>query len=415
MRIIVVPAAVLLLLLLSLHAARAQWQRVDAPVTSTVNFMMAYDSTGLLVATHGESSGLLISTDRGVSWRAVDSMDAIWSVAADGDTIWAGGERGSAYRSTDRGVTWSPIYVGLDDANELVLTKAGDLLFAGNYPTGSSATNLFRSSDGGLTWGPFSFATPDHLIRPVTALIGVDTTLVASVLEGGLFRSTDLGEQWAPADGVPYAIGTQAFAHASGTTWYAGSTGLYRSLLRIDSLDSLGSVDSLKSYDTVMTWSRIDGIERPYAVAAEGATIVVGMEDSVCVSIDSGATWQVYKGGLPVKGGNFFWGVAIMGDAIYAGAEQLWRMPRPMPVSSAPPVDRRPAPVDIVVGAGDILVRGGSGPVDVRVISLLGDQLAHARGSSAPVRIGGLHPGVYIVQACSGDAVRTAKVMVGNW
>jgi photosystem II stability/assembly factor-like uncharacterized protein len=106
-----------------------------------------------------------------------------------------------------------------------------------------SGGGVFRSTDGGDSWAPANDGlTNTHVL----ALAASGTTLFAGT-DGGVFRSIDDGASWTPVSGLSYTAipalavsGTSLFAAApgdgvfrspdDGVSWMAVNTGLMHEL-----------------------------------------------------------------------------------------------------------------------------------------------------------------------------------------
>jgi photosystem II stability/assembly factor-like uncharacterized protein len=155
---------------------------------------------GIYVA--GELGALLVSRDRGQSWKQVESgSKAHWrALSGCGRELWAVGSAGQFARSLDSGVTWQ---VGrVPNAPEptaapSVLYSAADLIGVicdenGQVTTAVHSGALLRSRDGGATWTRLeiepaqlgSVAHPDraHGLAFVKLLRAHDELLIVSLV-----------------------------------------------------------------------------------------------------------------------------------------------------------------------------------------------------------------------------------------
>jgi photosystem II stability/assembly factor-like uncharacterized protein len=144
------------------------------------------------------ASGVYKSTD-GASWTPANvglpPGLAAYSLVADGNTLYLGSSN-TVYRSMDAGGSWS--LAGAPTAAQpytvYTLLVSSGTLFAGLYGFGGTATNgLFKSTDGGTTWQPAQSGLPSN--APVFALAAAAGNLWAGT-QSGLYRSTDGGHTW---------------------------------------------------------------------------------------------------------------------------------------------------------------------------------------------------------------------------
>jgi photosystem II stability/assembly factor-like uncharacterized protein len=155
-----------------------------------------------------ETGGLFRSTDRGVSWKHIDSLPEFSTVAvafvpADPNVVIATvGEDtrvangGGIWRSTDAGLTWSQIPgpsapVGITDrlsAFEISIAPDNGTIYVGTQ------YGVSISHDKGATWTHADvFGTGD---RPVLSVLGQSGNRVLAAGPAGISRSSDGGATW---------------------------------------------------------------------------------------------------------------------------------------------------------------------------------------------------------------------------
>lgn len=233
-------------------------------------------------------SGLFRSTDGGANWTSANDGFANGQVkvmAASGDELLAM-SRGYFCRSTDQGSTWTENDTSFGgDASSLVFINSyafsvGQGVFRSTdagvhwtlqdsatryYPIGSIVSigsNIFAatsvgvsaSNDNGVSWHPVSsgmfsenISETEHIYPPIVCtLAALDTDLFAGTYGSGIFKSTNLGVSWTPADsGLPLngdtmvtamsAYGKNVFASVNaevylstdeGNSWIQANNGL---------------------------------------------------------------------------------------------------------------------------------------------------------------------------------------------
>jgi len=156
------------------------------------------------------------------------------------------------------------------------------------YLTG--ARGFYRSNDHGQTWARLGEALPDAPFSAI-AVVLQPTEIVAGVIEGEVFASSDAGENWQlrSAGLPPGKIGTVVADPAAGRLWAAGGDRLYRS---DDSAQSWRSVGQ----PLPQPGTRVRGI----AAFADGMTIVLATDRGVYRSTNTGNDWISIEGNLPV-------------------------------------------------------------------------------------------------------------------
>jgi HEAT repeat protein len=194
----------------------AAWQ---SPTSGTVELFRSTDDAGtwqplgVSVATWSSDGGdrlasftdtgsLLLSSDRGDSWRRVQTDLPIASMVWDGSgTLYLGTDGYGLYRLGDADALTSLAAPG----SELATSPVRHLAFADGRLFAATPTVLFTTDDGGLTW---SKSLPVAGGR-ISALAAVDRDIVFVGTETvGVSRSSDGGRTWQPAlDGLGLAAG----------------------------------------------------------------------------------------------------------------------------------------------------------------------------------------------------------------
>ncbi len=145
------------------------------------------------------SDGVFLSTDNGDNWKKLNINGGTRSMAINlnGD-IYVGNERG-LFRSIDNGVTWNWASVGLPYPNvsTLAINTSGDIY------SGTDSLGIFLSYDNGDTWSQVSNGLPGYTERNIftfylirTLVINSSGHVFAGTRGGGVYRSTDFGENW---------------------------------------------------------------------------------------------------------------------------------------------------------------------------------------------------------------------------
>jgi len=188
----------------------------------------------LYAATNNPFYGATVhkSRDLGQSWERAEEIGlpeesglklaAIWHVepglAAEPDTLWAGGDPGVLFSSKDAGVTWE-VNRGLLEhpTRERWQPGAGGMcchsiqLLDGTMYVGISAAGSFRSEDGGESWTPINKDVAAEFLPEKYPEVGqcVHKLLVHPKRPErlwqqnhcGVYRSDDRGDNWERLDG----------------------------------------------------------------------------------------------------------------------------------------------------------------------------------------------------------------------
>lgn len=179
-----------------------------------------------------ESGGVFRSTDNGANWEPINNglIDlAVNTVAVNSlghIFVGTGNEEyaapfGGVFRSTDNGENWTQINNGLSSPNvDIVAVDNSDHVFV--Y-TGYPLRRTFRSTNNGETWNPTHSEIPSALVQRIAFDHHND---VYAACTGGLFRSTDDGENWIRVNGVSYA---SDFLTTPDGNMYVGGIGVLKS------------------------------------------------------------------------------------------------------------------------------------------------------------------------------------------
>ncbi|MBN2392785.1 MAG: IPT/TIG domain-containing protein [Anaerolineae bacterium] len=193
-----------------------------------------------------EGGWLARSNDRGNSWQDLNIgqiISDVTSIVFDPvvtDTVyigtctihpfWSYGGGSGVFKSTDGGITWNPANAGLTYrcVRDLVIhPDLPQVLLAAINDPSPGAIGVFKSTDGGVTWDPSDTGLENSQVLGLT----IDPLMPSHVYAatwGGLFRSTDSGENWSRASGtfgqVPI-FSVSASAYEERTIVYVGTTG----------------------------------------------------------------------------------------------------------------------------------------------------------------------------------------------
>jgi photosystem II stability/assembly factor-like uncharacterized protein len=158
--------------------------------TRGLGAIWASSSTDVYIA--GPSGLILKSTDRGQSWRRLNTgvgedFFALWGVNA--NEVFAVGTHGYILRSTDQGVTWQRM---INMSTRDLTNVSGD--GRGNMVAVGKEGEVLTSTDHGVHWRIARVGLP-----PTASLFGVcvaGDVWYAAGLGATLIRSTDRGQTW---------------------------------------------------------------------------------------------------------------------------------------------------------------------------------------------------------------------------
>ena len=173
----------------------------------------------------GTNGDLFYSTNNGDSWQQLTHYQRDWGisgVAIIGDTIYIGRpEQESVFFSNDNGKSWEQIDNGLTDRDGPRLFASGTTLFA------QMRRHVFRLKAGEKSWTKLAIEDPWQKTTAesdITKFAVSGKTVYAATVDGGLFRSTNMGNWWRSIkpnamqdfDGELAAVGNTVFYIGSG-------------------------------------------------------------------------------------------------------------------------------------------------------------------------------------------------------
>ena len=265
-------------------------------------------------------AGNYVSNDTGATWAPIAGADTRLTVIAldpaNSQVMWGledANTLGSLWTTTDQGAHWSQVSMPQGNA---VYNLAYDPSTPTTLYASSMAFGVYKSTDGGSTWADSTVGItgvfPFDILADSTGAIYMGT-------EGtGIFKSTDGGATWVMKDaGIAVNLGgsgitAESMVEAStpGTLYETDQNTLYKTVDGGDtwaplSVNAVGSINSL-AVDPQQT-------QTVYAGSGGG---------QVLKSIDGGANWTASVSGLPVDA---VFSLAVDptdSNVLYAGGQQ---------------------------------------------------------------------------------------------
>jgi photosystem II stability/assembly factor-like uncharacterized protein len=274
-----------------------QWTALGNPETGTLRQILVHPSDTSISLVAG--NGLARSSDHGLTWSIViaDFFIDGESVVLDPihpDTILAGNyEDGAVYRSTDRGLSWElRSFAGPGLCALAVRPDSAEIIYAG----GGEGT-IVKSTDGGLTWRLVKetgvLEIPRIAIEPLNPLVAYATAWDNNSA-GGMWKTTDGGEQWERAGLEGISLWGMDVDRISSMTVIAGELGgaVYRTTNGGLSWDTImfgfpGEVSAwnlkIHPLDSDMVWIAAGDIYRwaPSIAAIQGVLLDQATLDTV--------------------------------------------------------------------------------------------------------------------------------------
>ena len=269
--------------------ARDPWQDVlDQPAMKTPLAQHALINglalAGERIVAVGQRGDVLLSDDRGTTWRQADvpvSSDLVavsFPTPTDG---WAVGHDGIVLRSKDAGATWTRALDGRQVGASMVDYYKREAAKLGDEKL---AAALLAESER------FAAQGPENPFLDI-AFEDANTGYLVGAF-GLIFRTRDGGASWQPmlhAIDNPKALHLYAVRAIAGEVYIAGEQGLF---LKLDRRAGDGG--------------RFRAIELPYkgtlfgVVGNERVLIAHGLRGTLLRSADAGRSWQAVSTGVPV-------------------------------------------------------------------------------------------------------------------
>jgi photosystem II stability/assembly factor-like uncharacterized protein len=172
------------------------WQANSRDATATLS-ATAFAGDGLRGWAVGQGGAIIHTQDGGASWtgRAATGSEKLNALAVHGDGLraWAVGDNGTLELTVDGGIRWKRIALGIQE-NLLAITFSSD---GRNGVVLGRQGLLLLSSDGGLNWRPPRIGIGARKAHDLTAIADKKQLWVSADGKDLLYRSDDLGENWA--------------------------------------------------------------------------------------------------------------------------------------------------------------------------------------------------------------------------
>ncbi|MCX7736679.1 MAG: YCF48-related protein [Candidatus Kapabacteria bacterium] len=150
----------------------------------------------------GNSGKIQITTDGGSSWsiqhtfQSVQSINSIYFMPEDAQTIWVAGNSGFIAKSTNEGINWINLNSGTN--NDLLCIKFGDRNIG--WAVGKSGTILL-TVNGGINW----ISVPSPIIGAGdinSILVSSDGSAIIACSNGRLYETYNFGNTWVDVEPI---------------------------------------------------------------------------------------------------------------------------------------------------------------------------------------------------------------------
>jgi photosystem II stability/assembly factor-like uncharacterized protein len=256
------------------------------------------------------SNYTLESTDHGETWSYITALDGaiIFSYYTMGDTIFAGGQT-KIYRSLDSGNTFTTINLnlGFSIVNISAFTFINSTLYAA-----TSYDGVYKSTDFGLNWIPANEGMGPKDVRALTLTDA--SSLIAGTHYVAMYRSTDFGSSWNKSvNGFPAGCSILSLLESESSIYAGTRDGVYRTDDSGDSWIKLTGINDTVNYCTVWDMCELEGTLYISAFLQFNTTVYK--------TTDDGITWIRCGNGLPT-GISFIKGLVASGNNLVAGTAQ---------------------------------------------------------------------------------------------
>jgi photosystem II stability/assembly factor-like uncharacterized protein len=292
-----------------------------------------------------DTSGVLLSTNNGTSWKIVSNLDMernIRALVVIDTNLFAGTYQG-IYRTPTKGDYWIPVNNGLINGDVESLFAMGTTLFAGTY------SGVFRSTNNGANWNQLNVGLKN------TVILGLAKSGERLYAAGrnGVYYSTDSGDSWTTLStfwASSIAIDEQnlycghwghlIYSENNGTSWEWIPLGGGRafSFAFMDSYIFAGSEDRgvYRIIHNAPGWWTIFSNHQPdtliNCLAVIGTNLFAGTRNGIFFSTNYGENWIPLNNSLSslevsafaVNGSNFFAGTRGSGVFLSTDVGNSW-------------------------------------------------------------------------------------------
>src|SRR5579863_5581680 len=249
-------------------------------------------------------------------------------------TVFVGTDVAGVFRSTDGGNTWVPADAGLPVDSSGAVAGVISLAISPAFPTdgtvfvGTDVAGVFRSTDGGNTWVPAdaglpvdsSGAFPGVISLAISPAFTTDGALFMGTDAAGVFRSVNGGNTWVPADaglpvdssgafpGVISLAISPAFTTDGALFMGTDAAGVFRS---VNGGNTWVPADAGLPVDSSGAFPGVISLAISPAFTTVGALFMGTDAAGVFRSVNGGNTWVPADAGLPVDSSGAFPGVIL--------------------------------------------------------------------------------------------------------
>ncbi|MFM8848804.1 MAG: IPT/TIG domain-containing protein, partial [Cytophagales bacterium] len=289
----------------------ANWVAVNTGLTSTAALSLAVSDNKIYA---GTNTHIYRSTDNGDHWTAIKTgLGNVFSLAVNGNNLYAGTGSSGVHRSTDNGDHWMTVNTGLGSTTVYALAVNGTDVYAG------TKLGVYRSTDNGVNWVALNSGLP-----PLTAVYSFTMSNGYLYLVGGtsLYRSSDNGASWVETN-IGLKASARCLAVKKNDLYVGTSGGVYRSNDNAASWVAINKGLPINSF----VWSLVVNGGNLYAGVFRVTTSGT-FSDGVYRSTDNGANWVAVNTGLTNNTPQVY-SLVVSDNSLYAGTagRGIWSRP----------------------------------------------------------------------------------------
>ena len=253
------------------------WEKVSDTVKTSIVALTTNSNNEVSIGT--SASGLLRSTDKGVTWITISDTGGLSSIryltiSKKTNTIIILDAGYGPYRSTDNGGSWTLL---ADSLHIMNLTCNDDGIFYAGTPLWGD----IRSTDDGITWVGWYSGLTQFSIYSFGFVDGSD--VYCSSYGNAVYYSSDSGDNWNPIP-IPFSYGysdVSSLACYNNVVFAGAAIGLFRSS------DNGTNWEKVSNFNIVTVKTDVDG--RVY---------IVTKSSGVFKSLDGGKNFFEINSGL---------------------------------------------------------------------------------------------------------------------
>ncbi|MFC4563598.1 WD40/YVTN/BNR-like repeat-containing protein [Nocardiopsis mangrovi] len=314
---------------------------------------------GLFTATSDDRRAWRVSEPHRLDTEDYANMSGVYAIGVDPHTrrILVGAESShfgpSVWHSNDLGTTWhepDTAPIAFPDDVDAAFTRVWQFAYGaepGTVYAGVEPTALFRSTDGGLTfelnrplwdhphhadWWPGAGGAAVHTVLPGRVRAGSTDphSMTIAMSTGGVYRTTDDGASWEPANaGISAVFLPDEFPEygqcvhkvvtdADGVFFTQNHHGVYRSADPAEGWTSIAEGLPSDFGFALTAHPHVPGDVWNFPVVSQAVHLPPDNRLRVLRTRDSGATWKAHEQGLP---SGPYYGIVLRDASCTDGAE----------------------------------------------------------------------------------------------